>query len=239
VLGRMGKALLRPYKALPEGVRDAVWRLRSEITLARAARRSEKSLRGLRSRTGLKLHLGCGPDLKPGWVNIDLTPPLDREAFPDTVFLNYDLRADLPFDAGSCDAIYSSHFLEHLECRHGRRLLRECYRVLRPGGTFRAALPNFTGLFRAYALGDHAYFDLVRIQDVLPEFDPATAALVDHVNYAVYQNGEHKCIYDEEKVVLMLRALGYTTVRASSYQEGIDPSEEVRRRYSFYVEATK
>jgi hypothetical protein len=74
---------------------------------------------------------------------------------------------------------------------------------------------------------------------VLPGLDPATTTLVDHINYGVYQNGEHKFIYDEEKICLVLRSLGFGSVNITPYREGLDPPNELRQRYSFYVEAIK
>src|SRR5205823_3176710 len=134
--------------------------------------------------------------------------------------INYDLRRGLPLAPGSCDYIYSSHFFEHLEYKQGLQLMRDCYRALRPGGTFRLALPNFKGLFEAYLRRNESYFDLVSIRELLPEVEPETETLVDYVNYGVYQAGEHKCIYDEEKLVLMLRKIGFATVAPADYQEG-------------------
>jgi hypothetical protein len=46
-------------------------------------------------------------------------------------------------------------------------------------------------------------------------------------------------IYDEEKLILILRRMGFNSVFISSYQEGIDPDDSVRQRYSFYIEAVK
>jgi predicted SAM-dependent methyltransferase len=149
------------------------------------------------------------------------------------------LRRGLPLQEDSSDLIYSSHFFEHLEYRDGLKLMRACYRALRPGGVFRAAMPNFKGVFDAYIRGDHEYVNLIDILKTLPEVESGTETLVDHVNYGVYQSGEHKCIYDEEKLSLLLRKMGFSSVYTSSYQEGMDVAEPIRQRYSFYIEAIK
>jgi hypothetical protein len=117
--------------------------------------------------------------------------------------------------------------------------MRDCYRVLRPGGTFRVSLPNFKGLFEAYVRADNKYVDLIDIYQVYPELEPGTDTLVDYVNYGTYQHGEHRCIYDEEKLMLILSRIGFTSVTECSYQKEIDPEDPVRRRYSFYLEAIK
>lgn len=226
-----------------EPVRAALRNLWFELQAARIARRAAGSFRQLQGRRNLKVHVGAGDDIRPGWVNIDLTlrglAHNAAAAQPDTVCINYDLRRGLPLAEGSCAYIYSSHFFEHLAYQQGLRLMRDCHRALQPGGTFRIALPHFRNMFAAYLRKDDSYFDLVDIRAMLPEVEPETLTLVDQVNYGIYQAGEHKCVYDEEKVVLLLRKLGYRSVVPAEYEAGIDPASPLRRKYSFYVEAVK
>src|SRR5215472_7118013 len=54
-----------------------------------------------------KLNLGCGPNLKPGWINIDL--------FDSHADLQLDLREKWPFADASVSCIYSEHVFEHFE----------------------------------------------------------------------------------------------------------------------------
>jgi SAM-dependent methyltransferase len=237
------RAILHRIDAQPETLKVAILNLWSEIKIARMVRDSAKCLHALKGKKGLKVQLGCGDDIKLGWVNFDLELKLprgiDSAAHPRTMIINYDLRLGLPLDDNSCDFIYSSHFFEHLEYRHGLQLIRDCYRALRPGGVFRIALPNYRGLFEAYLRGDYKYVELIDILKVLPEVEPGTETLVDHINYGVYQHGQHKCIYDEEKIILILKKIGYSSVALSSYKKGIDPNTPVRQRYSFYMEVVK
>src|SRR2546425_2533045 len=167
---RLRQAVVRRIEAQPVGLRETFSNLAAEIKLARVVSRSASCLKSLRGRRGIKLHLGCGPHMKPGWVNIDLTlnPPRVNEN-SGTLFVNHDLRLGLPLDDDSCDLIYSAHFFEHLEYKEGQELLRECYRALRPGGVFRISLPNFKGMFDAYLRGDHEYFDLHDIRQLRPD----------------------------------------------------------------------
>ena len=240
----MREALTRFVRArLPETMSDAIGRLLFEMKAARIARRAARPFQALRNRQALKLHIGAGDDIRPGWVNIDLAlripPQIDPAAHPDTVFINHDLRRGLPLPDGSCDYVYSSHFLEHLEYGEGLRLMRECHRVLRSGGTFRAALPNFRTMFQAYLDGNQGFFESVNLGEVRPDVEEGTESLVDFVNYGVYQGGEHKSIYDEEKLTKVLRQIGFRSVAAVPYQEGMDPALPLRARHSFYVEAVK
>lgn len=234
------QALSRP-EAQSEPVREAVHLLLTEVHTDLIAKKAARKFAALKGKKNLKLHLGAGPDIRPGWVNIDLAlmepPPGEKQG--GAIFINYDLRRGLPLEDGSCEYIYSSHFFEHLEYRHVKLLLRECYRVLKPGGVFRACLPNFKGMFAAYLRGDEEFFSLLNILQVLPEIEPGTETLVDHVNYGVYQLGEHKWIMDEEKIKVLLTHTGFASVVESSFQEEFDRDMELRRRYSFYVDAFK
>ena len=237
------RAVKRVIRVETSFIRAAILNLLDEIKIAKMTRDSGRSFQRLKGKKGLKVELGGGRNPRSGWVNIDLAvrfpPDVDPIMDSDTVIINYDLRGGLPLEEGSCDYIYSVHFFEHLEYRHGLKLMRDCHRALRAGGTFRIVLPNFRRAFEAYLRGDSKYFDLVDIREKLPEVEPGTETLVDHINYGVYQRGEHKCIYDEEKIILILQKIGYRSVALSSYQEGIDPDSLSRLRYSFYVEAVK
>jgi SAM-dependent methyltransferase len=80
-----------------------------------------------------RLHIGCGQEALPGWVNIDTRqlPGVDRVL---------DVRQGLPFE--DVVAIYAEHFLEHLALEEGLAFLRECRRVLAPEGILRLSTPN-------------------------------------------------------------------------------------------------
>ena len=204
---------------------------------------SRLRFRSLARKKNLKLNLGSGRDVRPGWVNIDmgLAPwsAVNGASNADAVVIKHDLRRGLPLPDESCESIYSSHFFEHLEYADGIRLLRDCHRVLVSDGTLRLALPNFKRSMSAYLEGDVEYFSLVDLFEACPDVEAGTESIVDYLNYGVYQNGEHKCIYDEEKLRLVLSQIGFKFVESSYYKEDIDPSDPIRRRYSFYVEAMK
>jgi hypothetical protein len=239
----MVRSVWKCIDAQPEPLRNAIIELLNEIKIARASRDSTRYFKAVQGKRGLKLHLGCGTDIRDGWVNVDLS--LNRlhakplPAYNDTLLINHDLRLGLPLEDESCKFIYSSHFLEHLQYQQGLRLLRDCYRALQSGGVFRVALPNIKGVFEAYLREDYDYFTLIDSLRLITNVDPNTKTLVDYVNYAIYQHGEHKYIYDEDKVILILKKMGYRSVSVSTYRDGIDRDIPVRRRHSFYIEAIK
>jgi SAM-dependent methyltransferase len=228
---------------LPESMASALGRLLFETKAARIARRAAPAFRSLEGRRNLKVHLGAGADVRRGWVNVDLAlrppPEIDPRTSPGTLFINHDLRRGLPLPEGSCDFIYSAHFFEHLGYQEGFRLIQDCYRALAPGGVLRTALPNFPRLFEAYLQGDSAYFDLLELREMMPYVEPGTETLVDHVNYGVYQHGEHVIVYDAPKFILLLKKAGFSRAEEVPFDAEYDQSSELRRRYSFYIEAVK
>lgn len=84
----------------------------------------------------LRLHIGCGPKVLPGWVN------MDRTARAEGVITDIDLTA-LPFDDGTVDEILAEHVFEHFTFHEEGRVWSECVRVLRAGGTMTIEVPDF------------------------------------------------------------------------------------------------
>lgn len=171
--------------------------------------------------SALRLHLGCGPVTPAGWVNVDAalgarlakTGPLFRLLralgvlrldWPRDITL-HDLRRPLPWPDASAEAIYSSHTLEHLDREEGERLLRECGRVLAPGGVMRIVVPDLAALVDAYEKGEL----------------PATG-FVERLGVGFAQPGDgrlkrrlaplfrfpHRCMYDAESLLGILRDAG-------------------------------
>jgi predicted SAM-dependent methyltransferase len=93
----------------------------------------------------LFLNVGSGNHPLPGFLNIDVVPQAD---------LRHDLSKGLPFSDGTVDGVFSEHFLEHLTQAQGLAFLRECRRVLKPGGVARIAMPDLDELVRRYGSTD-------------------------------------------------------------------------------------
>jgi predicted SAM-dependent methyltransferase len=211
---------------------------------ARILRRSTRAFENLRGKSGLKIHLGSGGDIREGWVNIDFTFNLTPRAIsgrsgPETLVINHDLRGDLSLAPRSCALVFSSHFFEHLSIADGTRLMRDCYRALEPGGRFRIVVPDFRACCEAYLRGDLLFFDLIDAPRVVPGLEPGSEAIIDFMNYLAYQHGEHKCLYDAEKLLKLLKLIGFSTVSESTFDAEIDVPSAERQRYSLYVDALK
>ncbi len=89
-------------------------------------------------REPLKLNLGCGDKLLPGYMNIDVAPSR-RGARPDVLC---DLRNLETFPDASADEILAVHVIEHFWRWEVEDVLREWVRVLKPGGEMVIECPN-------------------------------------------------------------------------------------------------
>ena len=87
---------------------------------------------------GHKVHLGCGNDVKEGYVNLDIN---DGNIAKDDV-VHCDLEEGrLPFNNNSCCEVLAVHLFEHI--RNFIPLMNEIHRVLRPGGFLRMEVPVY------------------------------------------------------------------------------------------------
>ncbi len=89
----------------------------------------------------IKLNLGCGKTIFPGFINIDC------QKLPH---IKYHDITQLPFKNNEVDLIYSSHTLEYFDRFEVVDVLREWYRVLKKKGTIRLAVPDWCALMDIY-----------------------------------------------------------------------------------------
>ncbi len=135
-----------------------VWNWEGAIGRARYERRLQYLSTALKP--GLRaLELGCGTGLfSTGFsrsgatmVSIDISPDLLRQAqarkLPHVQFLIAD-ACQTGFDAASFDAVVGSSILHHLDIPAS---LKECYRLLKPGGSLHFTEPNY--------LNPHVFFE--------------------------------------------------------------------------------
>src|SRR4051812_26234397 len=93
--------------SLPSGLRASLRLVRDEVSLYRRHRKGVKKAIAHAGQKNLKLNIGCGPNLKTGWINIDLFDP--------RADLALDMREPMPFRTNSVAIIYSEHFFEHID----------------------------------------------------------------------------------------------------------------------------
>jgi predicted SAM-dependent methyltransferase len=224
-VARLLAACLTPF-ARTRGSRRALEAFRRELRAQRRHRGGRRRARAWRGKRDLRLNLGCGHDLKDGWVNVDLS---NRRSD-----CRLDLREALPFDAGSAALVYSEHFFEHLDHPEDTGgFLAECLRVMAPGAEFHVGVPDTEWPVKAYAGGDRAYFDLVNAG-----MHPAWCDTRMHnLNWHFRQGGEHRYAWDAETLGRVLETAGFEDVRVRDFDPDMD--REARRRGTLYMVAMK
>jgi len=93
----------------------------------------------------LCLNLGCGQRFHPDWVNVDFVSSGEGVIVAD-------LSKGIPFPDGYFDVVYHSHLLEHFSSMDAVGFIKECYRVLRPKGVLRIAVPDLEGIASTYLM---------------------------------------------------------------------------------------
>ena len=81
------------------------------------------------------LNLGCGAAFNEEWTNIDFV-----STGKDVIAHN--LLAGIPMPDNTFEVVYHSHVLEHFPKEKALYFIRECFRVLKPGGIIRIAIPD-------------------------------------------------------------------------------------------------
>ena len=94
----------------------------------------------------LLLNVGCGRDIREGFVNIDLFSDDPRVVAMDV------RQLELPDNCA--DAVLASDILEHFSHRETRAVLNEWARVLKPGGELVIRCPSLRLQVQAYMRGD-------------------------------------------------------------------------------------
>ena len=86
------------------------------------------------------IQIGSGTNNLDNFENIDFYSFRTHKVPRSTV--GHDLRYALPYPDQTFQGAYSEHTLEHLYPNHALQLLREIYRVFKPGAVFRCAVPD-------------------------------------------------------------------------------------------------
>jgi predicted SAM-dependent methyltransferase len=152
-----------------------------------------------------KLHIGCGSNILPNWLNADYFP--NRK---DVLYLDATKPFRLPNN--SFDFVFSEHMIEHISYIDATFMLRECHRVLRPGGRIRISTPDLAFLVGLYA-SDKSELQENYIEWSASTFVPDAPRASDTfvINDFVRDWG-HQFIYDEKTLCAALHGAGFNNL---------------------------
>lgn len=201
----------------------------------------------------VKVNLGSGLEIAPGWINVDgslktllakcpapvaalgykfLTDSksYSREEFLSIIshntFVHHDLKYGVPLPDSSVDFIYTSHVLHHFYRDQAAAVLRDTFRALKPGAIIRVAVPNLEYIFELYERGERERALKYFFYDSQPR---------NQLSRRQYQ-------YDFELLRQMLAAAGYIGIRRCAFRTGRTPDLQWldnRPEETLFVEAEK
>jgi predicted SAM-dependent methyltransferase len=166
-----------------------------------------------------KLQLGTSNSPMVGWLNTDVLPTSRKIAYLDAT-------RRFPFNNDVFDYVYSEHMIEHIEHERAVFMLRECFRVLKPGGKIRISTPDlkvYTGLHsKEKTASQKFYIDWV-IQNLMPQVDYCEDVFL--INNAFRAWG-HQFLYDRETLRVTMARAGFGDI--TFYQSGVSDDENLR-----------
>lgn len=206
---RLLLAFVRIKLVFTKKYRRAIW----PLALSRAA---EAYLRSHRVR---KLQIGAGPNILDGWLNTDECPTSSGVIYLDAT-------KPFWFEDVTFDYIFSEHQIEHLIYNKGLFMLRECYRVLKPGGRIRIATPDLETLIGLYT-SEKSDLQQRYVNWIADKFLPKIGIYRDSfvINNAFRGYG-HQFIYDHATLQGAMEEVGFIGI--TRYAPGESDDEVLR-----------
>ena len=206
------------------------------------------------------LNLGCGTKMNWNWTNLDFSPyarlvrhmniakifrkvgVVSEERYQnllevDPNIILWDLRKGVPFNNNTFDVVYHSHLLEHIDKTNAPVFLKECFRVLKPNGIIRIAVPDLQSIINRYnsavsrlengdmkAFSDHRkstyeLFDqMVRKETTGTEEQRFALRFIERIvrGNAAKVGELHRWMYDEYSLRELLLDVGFENVQTES-----------------------
>ena len=217
-------------KALPDGALEQLsFEVRSLL-----GRRSARRLRLDAARTNF-IDLGAADTLGGDFIAIDF--------FGRQGVYGADLRFPLLIDDATIDGIFTEHTLEHLAFDEVRRVLGECFRVLKPGGRIRVIVPDVSIFVDRYQANDMTWFREWERVTLVPR-GRALVTPMQAISFVTQEYG-HRSAWDFATLLRVLDEAGFVEVEEVGYGQGRDPrllrdrDLDSRRLVSLYAEAVK
>jgi predicted SAM-dependent methyltransferase len=115
-------------------------------------------------KNALRLNLGCGHVALGEYINIDRRELSGVDVIADV--------ASLPFEKSEVDEIFSAHVLEHFPQEQLKRELLPYWKsLLKPGGIFRAVVPDAEFMIKEYCQSNYPYAHLREVTFGSQDYD--------------------------------------------------------------------
>ncbi len=176
-----------------------------------------------------KLQIGAGPTKCAGWLVTDIDATLRSE----TAYLDATKRFPLP-DA-SFDYVFSEHMIEHIPYPAACAMLKECFRIMKPGARIRIATPDLDRFLSLKTSAPNevqsAYIAWVT-KCILPPDTPEQAIFVINNQF---RNYGHQFLFDEACLRDALGKANFVDIRRMAVGESDDPHLRLVEKHGINV----
>lgn len=202
----------------------------SAWSVAQKGLRPRKLSRYLESTDSVRLMIGSGPSKVEGWLSTDILP-----SRPDVMLL--DATKDFPIESGTVDRIHSEHMIEHVDHPHGRTMLAECFRVLKPGGRIRLATPDLDRVLALTGTVDPEVTEMmVRSNERHGIVDERSTDPIYSMN-RLFSGYGHRFLYTEPVLRREMEAAGFIEIERFDVGASNDPEFTEVERHGEQIEA--
>lgn len=171
------------YDSIPIGYYDDIFQRRRGIQ-SKWHHLKFKRVREEFPSSGTHVDVACGPGTFMGTLpaavsstGVDISEPQISYARQRYVASNRSFRTMVPgtldFPDASTDIVTSIELIEHIEEQEAIRLLRECHRILKPGGKMVVTTPNYAFLWPLIELGLNRFGKVSYDEQHITKYTPA------------------------------------------------------------------
>jgi predicted SAM-dependent methyltransferase len=199
-----------------------------QIGISQIIRGSSIFINKNRIKDKLMLNVGCGPNPRKDFINLDYNWSPDIDICWDITKKKY------PIKNQSLEGIFTEHCLEHISLQDCQKNLSEFHRLLKPGGTLRIVVPDgelYVDIYQRKKNGEN----------IKMPHEQGYITPMARVN-GIFRNHGHKFIYDFDTFKILLEKADFRNIKKEVFMKGRDPrlliDMEWRSDESLYVEAT-
>jgi SAM-dependent methyltransferase len=200
-------------------------------------KRANHRLRGynLEKSSVNRVNLGCGAQKIPGYLGIDIG--IDAELCLDLAIYN------LPFKDHSLESVVCISAINYFSYSRAGELIRDVYRVLRPGGIARFAVQDMESIARRYVEKDVEFF-FQKLPDGKDRFKGPTLGDKFAAWFYGYAIKGTPCqyFYDFDSLKFLFNQAGFSVIERMAFLESrLDQIEMIDNRpdQMFFLEAVK